>query len=163
MIYLQYMTNDEVREVALEFLKKNKVGVLATISPEGGPHASLIYYVCDDSFNIYFSTLESTRKFDAISHNPRAAFTVATVDIPQTLQIEGDASEITGEEKIKDKLSNLIEILESNNTYYWPITKMGALRVVLMKLTPTWVRWGNFALQQEEDVFNSITIAHTAI
>ena len=79
------------RSAALAFLKANRAGVIATVSSEGTPHASVVYYVTDDSFNIYFVTKIDSRKYASIKANPTVAFTVGHLDVPQTLQIEGIA------------------------------------------------------------------------
>lgn len=148
------MNEEQIKQLALDFLKKEKTGVLATATTDGVPHAALLYYVCDDAFTIYFSTLSSTRKFEVLSKNPRAAFAVTTIDVPQTLQMEGIVSEVEEDEKLKLGFSSLIEILESNTLYGWPITKMHEGKVVLMKLTPTWIRWGDFTVS--DSVFKEI-------
>lgn len=132
------------RADALTFLKANKAGVLATVSREGKPHASAIYYVCDDSFNIYFLTLLSSRKFQALKANPWVAFTVGTQDIPQTVQIEGVAVDLQNEEEINAHFPDLLDVLLSNTVYYAPITQLGKSDVAVTWLQPKWIRWANY-------------------
>ena len=47
---------------AHDFLKKHKVGVLATATPNGDPHAAAIYYTVDSALNISFVTKTGTKK-----------------------------------------------------------------------------------------------------
>lgn len=117
-----------------------------------------MYYASDDYFTIYFSTLKSTRKYTDLLANTKASFTVATEDLPQTLQMEGEVSEVTDEDKLQHNLASLVGPLMSNETYHWPITKLHHAEVVLMQLRPTWIRWGDFTslLQGEEYVYTDI-------
>lgn len=135
----------KAKSAALAFFKRNVIGTLATISPSGKPHASLVYYAGNDQFIVYFSTLVSTRKYADLQANPLAAFTIATADVPQTLQIEGAVSVVTAEDRMEKDLSLLIQSLLSSKIYQWPIAKFTPAEVVVLRLEPTWVRWGDFA------------------
>ncbi len=151
---------DRTRTDALAFLKRHKTGVLATLSAQGVPRSRLIYYVCDNEFRIYFSTLLNTRKYEDFSAHPQASFVVATEDVPQTLQIEGLVSEITDEQKMEQELAPLVEVLMSNNSFHWPTLKLDPGEVGLMQLTPTWVRWADYAFAQKgsEHVFKEVEL-----
>ncbi|MBI2030105.1 pyridoxamine 5'-phosphate oxidase family protein [Candidatus Kaiserbacteria bacterium] len=143
---------------ALAFLKAHKAGVLATVSREGRPHASAVYYTCDDKFNIYFLTLASSRKYAAASANPWGAFVIGTQDIPQTLQIEGPLSEVHRKEDAENPAAKLIDVLTSNGTYYAPITKLDPADTVLMWLQPKWIRWADYTspLNGDKNIFTEI-------
>ncbi len=139
-----FMSTDKKNE-ALAFLKAHNAGVLASAGTDGKPHASAIYYVADENFNIYFMTLFASRKYQAMRANPAVAFTVGTLDVPQTLQIEGTATELTHEEEKTERISQIIEILMSSSTHYAPITKLDRSEVVVMWIKPSWVRWADYA------------------
>jgi len=139
---------DRARTDAFAFLTKHKTGVLATVSAQGESRSRLIYYVCDDNFTIYFSTLSSTRKFLDFAVHPQASFTVATEDVPQTLQIEGVVSEVTEEQRIERWLAPLVDVLMSNKLFYWPVLKLSQGEVKLMQLKPTWIRWADYAFAE---------------
>src|SRR3989338_5189535 len=85
---------EQKRAAALQFLKSHTAGVLASVGEGGKPHASVVYYTSDDTFSIFFVTLASSRKYQAIKANPWGAFVVGTLDVPQTLQIEGPIVEL---------------------------------------------------------------------
>ena len=134
------------RALALDFLKSHSAGVLASVSPEGKPHASVVYYTCDDAFSIFFITLITSRKYAAIKASPNVAFVVGTLDVPQTLQIEGVAIELhANDEMMGKKLPQLLQRLTSNATYFAPITKMDPADIVMMWLQPKWIRWADYA------------------
>ena len=134
------------RALALDFLKSHTAGVLGTVSREGKPHASVVYYTCDDAFSVFFVTLITSRKYAAMKANPNAAFVVGTLDVPQTLQMEGVVTELhANDEMMGKKLPELLQRLSSNSTYFAPITKMDPADIVLMWLQPKWIRWADYA------------------
>ena len=148
------------RITAIAFLKAHTAGVLATVSGEGHPHASAIFYTTDERFSIYFLTLRSSRKYAAIQANPWAAFVVGEETVPQTLQIEGPISELRSDEEKQRRIPDLVKILTSNSTYYAPITKLDPVESAVMWLDAKWVRWGDYAspLQGTEDVLTEIKL-----
>ncbi len=138
-------TSPEVaRADALAFLKSHTAGVLATVSKDHMPHASAVFYVADDAFNIYFVTKVDSRKAVAIREHPQVAFTIGRLDVPQTLQIEGVASEVSEGDEMAQRIPDLMKTLEENNPHYIPIAKMDS-KVVLMWLEPKWIRWADFS------------------
>lgn len=154
------MESDKKSE-ALMFLKAHNTGVLATVGEGGKPHASIVHYVTDENFNIYFLTLFASRKFGAIRGNPAVAFTVGSFEVPQTLQIEGVASEITNDEEKKAHITELMKVLTSNKKYYAPLTKLNPSEIVMMWIQPKWVRWGDYASVEsgDEKVFAEIPLS----
>ncbi len=157
------MTDDPQakRAEALAFLKAHKAGVLASVSPEGKPHASAIYYVADDDFNIYFLTLFGSRKFAAMQANPSVAFVVGTLDVPQTLQLEGVVVEMRNSQDWSAHVADLVKVLTSNSVYYAPITKLDPSEVVLMWIQPKWLRWADYASPESgsKNVLTEIPLA----
>lgn len=138
-------TTENARKDALSFLKSHKVGVIATVSGHGQPHASMVHYVADNSFNVYFITPTQSRKFRAIEEQPKVAFTVAIPDIPQTLQIEGVAMDISLDEDAAKKKQEIFEVLNSNPWFYGPIAKLDPQEAVVVWIRPGWVRWADYA------------------
>ena len=149
---------DRARLDALAFIKRHKTGVLSTVSAQGDARSRIVYYVCDEQFHIYFSTLASTRKVADLAGNHRASFVVATEDVPQTIQLEGVVSEITDEQKIERELAPLVEVLMSNTTFHLPTLKLDQGEIKLMEFTPTWIRWADYAFAEKgtEHVFIEI-------
>lgn len=149
------------RQDALAFLKRHKTGVLATLSDENKVHASMIYYVADEHFNIYFLTLNTSRKYAAMTAHPETAFTVSTPDVPQTLQIEGIAEDITLDAEAAKKRDELFEVLNANPWFYAPMTKLDPTEAALIWLRPTWIRWADYAFAEHDGhkVFKEIPIA----
>ncbi len=151
---------DHARKDALAFLKRHKVGVIATSAHEYQVHASTVYYISDDDFNIYFFTLVTSRKYEALQGHPQVAFTISAEDIPQTLQIEGIAMDILLEEEVFKKKDELFEVLNSNQWFAGPVTKLDPALSAIIWIRPTWIRWADYAFEQVGDrhVFKEIPI-----
>lgn len=139
---------DRARTDALAFLKHHKTGVLATVAGKYEVHASMVYYTADNDFNIYFLTPITTRKFKALQEHPQVAFTVSAADVPQTLQIEGMAMDVSLDAEAAKKRRELFDVLSSNNWFYGPITKLDQAETVLVWVRPTWIRWADYAFEE---------------
>jgi hypothetical protein len=126
------------RDEALSFLVAHTTGVLSTVSIANTPRSRTVYYTCDDSFCVYFTTLTSTRKVEDISHNPNAAFVVSESDSPQTLQLEGTRT------------------VMSNSRFGPPLDRLDPSTVRFYRFTPNWVRWGSFVFGQGTDAVLSL-------
>lgn len=145
---------------ALAFLRRHSTAVLSTVSSKKEPHATMIFYVADDNFNIHFLTRIDTRKFKAIQKNPRVALTVSTTDVPQTLQIEGTARSIAQDDETSSMKPQLFKVLNANHWFYAPITKQDVTMVHEMRIEPTWIRWSDYAFAKDgdENIFIEIPI-----
>ncbi len=144
-------TSEGKRDEALSFLVGHTNGVLSTVSPEGRPRARLLYYACDDSFQIYFITLAHTRKVADLAQNPHAAFVVSETDAPRTLQLEGTITDLTDTATIDPTLADLVNVLMSNTKYGAPLTRFDSSTLKFYRLTPDWVRWGDFTFGRGTD------------
>ena len=133
---------------ALAFLKRNRIGILATAGHDNVPHASAVHYVADDEFNVYFITLPSSRKYKALNAHPQVAFTVIREDAPQTIQIEGMAKDITHDRETAAKKKMISEALNANPFFFAPITKLDLEELAIIWLRPTWIRWADYAFAQ---------------
>ena len=138
---------ENARKDALAFLTRHKTGVLATAEGDA-LHASTVYYTADHDFNIFILTHSNSRKFKALQEHPKVAFTVSTPDVPQTLQIEGIAMDITLDEEAAKKKDELVGVLNSNNWFYGPITKLDPAERVIVWIRPTWIRWADYAFEE---------------
>jgi general stress protein 26 len=138
----------EKRDEALSFLVNHDTGVLATISRGGESHARTIYYTCDDTFNVYFITLENTRKVADLASHAQAAFVVSEIDIPRTIQIEGNVVDLTNSATIDPLLSDFVERLMKHKTYGIPLSHFDTSALKFYRLTPHWIRWGDFTFGQ---------------
>ena len=147
----------EKKGEALAFLRAHTTGVLSTISEAGNPRSRLLYYTCDDAFNVYFITLANTRKAADLHAHPKASFVTFDTEVPRTLQLEGDVSDLSETATNDPLLVHFVEMLMSHNTYGIPMERFDAAKMVFYKITPTWIRWGDFTIGEGTDeVFTTI-------
>lgn len=139
------------RDEALEFLTAHNTGVLATVSREGAARARLVYYACDDQFQVYFLTYGNTRKAADLAAHPHAAFVIADTDAPRTLQIEGQVTDLSEMAGIDPALTDLLHTLQSNTKFGAPLTRFDPSTLKFYRITPDWVRWGNFTFGRGTD------------
>ena len=151
---------ERARADALAFLKRHKTCVLATVSAEGEAHASMIYYTADDAFNVFFLTLMNSRKYAGITAHPQVAFTISTPETPQTLQIEGMATDISLDREVGKRKDAILEVLHSNDFFSPPIFKLDPAMSVVVWIKPKWIRWADYAFAKEgtDHVFKQIPI-----
>lgn len=97
-------TYDRKRRI-YDFLKGQHVGVLSTVTPDGNPHGSVVYYVLDNAFRVHILTKTGTRKYDNIVHNHHVLFTVFEPKTQTVVQIAGVAIERRGYNAI-NKVAN---------------------------------------------------------
>lgn len=151
------MTQDHT-ERARSFLMKNALGVLATTAPDGGVRARTVHYAATDTFELYFLTLAGTRKVEDINAHHQAAFVISDPERPCTLQIEGVLSEQPDTAAIDPIVQRLMETIMEKGDAFAPLTHLDAGTILFYKLTPTWIRFGDFATETGSDkVFSVIT------
>lgn len=148
--------NDSSKEAARSFIKAHTLGTLATVS-ETGPHARTIYYATNDQFEIFFVTLAGTRKVVDINGDHRAAFVISDENAPQTLQMEGTLLELPDTTIADPMVKELLDTLMERGSHFAPVTHMDASSILFYKLTPTWMRWGDFTKADGSDeVFSTL-------
>jgi general stress protein 26 len=137
--------NEDTKKQAVTFLQEHSIGVLATVSPEGTPRARTVYYAANEAFDLYFLTIAGTRKVEDINLNNHAAFVVSDETTPATLQIEGVLSEQPDASVSDPMVQKLMDTLFAKGDTFAPLTHLDPSKILCYKLTPTWMRWGNFS------------------
>jgi|TARA_R110000824_G_scaffold401771_1_gene615623 hypothetical protein len=151
------MKDIDPKVAAHSFLTSNSLGVLATLSQDGNPRARSVYYATDDNFAIYFVTLAGTRKIEDLAHHTKGAFVVSDESIPATLQIEGTIENASHTPAPSDAVRSIFDILLKRGGHFTPLTRLDTGVVHMYKLTPTWIRWGDFSARGGSDaVFNEL-------
>ncbi len=123
----------------LTFMKAQRHGVIASAGPEGAPQAAVVGIVVTDDFEIFFDTLDSTRKANNLRARERVAFVVGgfEADATRTVQLEGVADEPTGVEL--DELKHLYfeRFIEGPQRQAWK-------GLIYVRVKPTWLRYSDF-------------------
>jgi general stress protein 26 len=141
-----------MRPEVLEYLKTQKVGVLAVEMLDGSPHGATVHFAyTENPFVFYFETNREYRKAAPILHNKktRASFVVGTDPAePKTLQMDGIVKILTARErKIFDRVY-LPKFPEKNE-------KAKLAKVIFFKFTPTWWRFTDWTAPQGKLILTS--------
>ena len=78
-----------------QFISKQKLGVLGTLSSGGSPQSALVGIGVTPELEIIFDTVKSSRKFQNLMSNSRCSFVVGWTD-EITVQYEGEAGQPEG-------------------------------------------------------------------
>jgi len=131
------MTNQVDKKFIHDFIHKQKLAVLATVDKSNKPEAAVIEFGETPDLQIIFNTLAgSSRKYDNLLKNKSVAFAIGWED-NITVQYEGMAREIKGEEKDKYKK---IFYQKTPDAAKWD--SHPEIRYFLV--TPSWVRYADY-------------------
>lgn len=134
----------------LDYIKSQRVGVLAVEMPDGSPHAATVHYSnSTDPLVFFFETDRKSRKAESLLTNGvvRASFVIgADESNMKTLQMDGQAK-IIGEKDMElfDK-SYFEKFTEKRGKY---------TDQVLFSFTPTWWRFTDWNTPEGKKIWNS--------
>lgn len=146
-------------QVAANFIKQHPVGVLATASKTGEPHAAAVYFVPDDNHSIYFLTKEDTQKHRNLQKNPRAAVTIYDAQTLETLQIEARAEILPDVSQFLELYNRILQASSrTTESERPPVSKLNAGDYFMYKLIPQSMRLADYSKpdQGELDIFRSL-------
>nr|ACN58760.1 hypothetical protein AKSOIL_0115 [uncultured bacterium BLR8] len=133
------VTSRATRAAVLEFMRGHKYAVEASVSPAGAPQAAVVGFVVTDDFEIFFDTLDSTRKAANLEYSPQIALVIggAANGDERMVQIQGVADAPAGAE------------LERLKAMYFGRFPDGRDRarlsgIVYVRVRPTWLRDSDF-------------------
>lgn len=151
---------NELKNKVIAFLglQTSRLGVISTVNGDSKPESALVYYTFDENLNIYIATKDSSRKYKNILMNPNVAFVIATENPPQTLQLEGIASVHSDSEEQKHLFQELVG-LASNKHFSAPIAQQSYGGLQFVKISPTWMRFGNFEARKHGDAFQEVSLS----
>ncbi|HEX8591615.1 MAG TPA: pyridoxamine 5'-phosphate oxidase family protein [Candidatus Paceibacterota bacterium] len=126
--------DDELRQKIRSFLKKHRLTVIATIDTKNNrPEAACIAFAEKDTLELVFGTPNTSRKYQNLEHNKNVSFVIGWSDELGTVQYEGVARELSGEEAVEhgtlmaEKNENARAFLTRETQRYFLVT-------------PTWIR-----------------------
>lgn len=137
------------KETVLKFLRKNKVATLATVTPDGMPHADTIYFLVEDNFHLFFPTKKLTQKFKNIHHKNDVFLVVTDVVKKQTVSIKGQAFEHTID-SMSDFLERVAAMLNSDDTEdidtVFPIMQRNDGDLTVVTIRPSSIRYTEYGV-----------------
>jgi general stress protein 26 len=124
------------RAELVAFLRKYKLCIEATVTPEGAPQAAVVGYAVSDDLEIVFDTLADTRKYANLVHRPQIALVIGWDDTI-TAQIEGVVDFPAGEELERIKQCYFAVYPDGRDRLAWP-------GITHVRVKPTWARYSDF-------------------
>ena len=128
----------------LEFMRSQSLGVETSVSSSGSPQAAVVGFVVTERFEIFFDTVNSTRKVGNLRKDPQIAFVIGLSESDErTVQFQGIVDEPNGTE------------LEQLKELYFRQFPDGRKRLKLPGLVyfsarPTWLRFSDFTQSPPE-------------
>jgi general stress protein 26 len=123
-------------EEVIQFMKSERLAVLATVSEDQEPEAALMGFAVTPGLEIIFDTVKSSRKYPNLKKNPRVAWVIGcSTEI--TVQYEGVAEELEGEELAKYKKTYFAAFPDGPARESWP-------GITYFVVRPKWVRYCDY-------------------
>jgi hypothetical protein len=120
-------------------MRGHSLAVQASVSPAVAPQAAVVGIVVTDDFEVFFDTLDVTRKMHNLRRNPKIAFVIGglTNGDERTVQYEGVADEPAGVELERLKEFYFVRFPDGRERQSWR-------GLVYVRARPTWIRYSDF-------------------
>jgi hypothetical protein len=127
------------RSDLLEFMRREKHAVQASTGPDG-PQAAVVGIVVSDDFEIFFDTLDTTRKAQNLRRDPTAAFVVGGSgrEDERTVQYQGIADEPAALELARLKQLYFSRFPDGPSRESWK-------GITYFRVRPTWLRFSDYS------------------
>lgn len=137
-----------------EFLNEHKLGVLSTVGEQGEPWGAAVYYVVTNELEIYFLTHATSKKYKNLAQKAAAALTVVDDYKQTTVQMSGTIDELEMGEEHDMAFQKLAQVRPPGQ-FAWapPVSKIHDGSVVLLKLTPTTMRYSRFKSDEDGETY----------
>src|ERR1700737_1475305 len=124
------------RQELLVMMRGHRFAIQASVSPTASPQAAVVGVVVTDDFELFFDTIDTTRKMQNLRQNPKIAFVLGgTVEGDErTVQYEGIADEPRGSELERLKTIYFRRFPDGPARQAWP-------GLVYVRARPSWVRY----------------------
>jgi general stress protein 26 len=121
------------------FLRSHKLAVQASVSAANAPQAAVVGFVVTDELELFFDTLESTRKALNLRCNPKIALVIGglTAGDERTVQYEGIADEPHGAELNALKQLYFARFPDGRDRQTSP-------GITYFRARPTWIRFSDY-------------------
>ena len=126
------MTLDEL----LVFMRHHSLAVQSSVTKKGAPQASVVGIITTETFEIFFDTLDSTRKCQNLRDDRRIAFVI--YDESRTVQYEGNVTEPTDAKLQMLKQQYFKVFPEGRERESWP-------GITYFLARPTWIRYSDYS------------------
>jgi uncharacterized protein YhbP (UPF0306 family) len=127
------------RAELLHFMRGHSLAIEASVSQSKVPQAAVVGFIVTDDFEVFFDTIDTTRKALNLRQNPNIAFVVGglTKGDERTVQYEGVADEPAGAELERLKELYFVRFPDGPDRLRWP-------GLIYIRVRPRWMRFSNF-------------------
>jgi len=127
------------RAELLAFMRRHTYAVEATVGADDAPQAAVVGIVVTDDFELFFDTLETTRKAVNLRARDRVAFVVGGPEpgASETVQLEGRADEPSGVDLEQLKHLYFDRFTDGPSRQAWK-------GITYVRVRPTWLRYSDF-------------------
>lgn len=138
-------SKESSRDKAKEFLKNNSHGVLSTVSEDGKPWGSSIYFATDEDLNFFFITRVNTHKYQNIAKNHNVSLVISDNETQKTVQVAGKVSKVPAKDIVSVVMKKLAHVKpKSDNKWVPPIVKVNGGDYMVLKITPTRLQYADY-------------------
>jgi len=124
------------RAELVQFLRRYRLAVEASVAPGGAPQAAVIGFGVSDTCEIVFDTVTTTRKYGNLAADPRIALVIGW-DHEATAQIEGVVDFPTGAELARVRDVYFAAYPDGRDRLAWA-------GITHARVRPTWVSFSDF-------------------
>jgi hypothetical protein len=114
----------------LAFMKSHSIAVQASVTPGNAPQAAAVGVIVSDAFEVFFDTLDSSRKVAFVIGGPGHGE-------ERTVQFEGVVDEPSGPELEALKAQYLARFPDGRDRQAWP-------GLTYLRAKPLWLRFSDF-------------------
>jgi pyridoxine/pyridoxamine 5'-phosphate oxidase len=132
------------KTLLLQFMSKQKLGVLSTIGPSGEPQSALVGIAVTPALEIIFDTVSKSRKSANLARNGRVAFVVGG-EGEVTVQYEGTARQISSTEIGPYHEAYFRQFPDGPERLKWD-------GIQYFVVAPKWIRYSNYDVGPPEIV-----------
>jgi general stress protein 26 len=127
------------RQELLAFLQTQSLAVQTSVSPSGAPQAAVVGIAVSDAFEVFFDTLDTTRKVRNLRSNPKIAFVIGGLGAgdERTVQYEGVADEPRDRELERLQRLYFRQFPDGPARQTWP-------GLIYVRARATWIRYSDF-------------------
>jgi hypothetical protein len=123
-------------EEVYRFMSGERLAVLATVDADEQPEAALVGFAVTPKLELVFDTVKQSRKYPNLKRNPRMAWVIGcTTEV--SVQYEGVAEELEGEDLAKYKKTYFAKFLDGPARESWP-------GITYFVVRPSWVRFCDY-------------------
>lgn len=124
------------RRELVDFLRAQPWAVQASVSQALSPQAAVIGVVVTDQLELFFDTLNNTRKYQNLTARPEIALVIGW-DEGRTVQLQGQVDEPASDELARLKERYFARFPDGREREAWP-------GIAYLRVRPTWLRYSDF-------------------